>query len=868
MHHFNIVQTSCNGTLQPIGLDEQPLFSWKMQSSQTGDVQTSYRLTIATSVSTLAQGKALTWDSGEVQSCENAHIPLPAYVVLPPRTRFYWQVVARNSTGQLAQSPCSFFETGKLTEPWQARWIMAAHTKNDATSHGAPLLRKAIALSGKVASARLYLCGVGFYEATINGQRISNAVMEPAYTKYDTTLYYKAYDVTELFTNNNTKQGAIGITLGNSWYNYFEQDEWNTKYASWHAVPRCIAELHILYSDGTSQIICTDASWKSAPGPITYNNMRNGESYDARLAQKGWNTVGFDDSAWQSAIVARSPGGVMKTTQMPAVEVMQTIAPTSFWQNENGGWVFDFGQNMAGNALLCTGGTANTEITLQYSEVLSPDQQHIDNSKLRQFTKSGDFQTERYIKATDAQEIWCSQFSYHGFRYVEVDGLTDTPTANTLIAQVMHTAFSCAGTLTCANEAITTISTMCHWASISNFFGMPTDSPHREKNAWTGDAAVVSEQFLLNYDAAPSLLKWMDDVCDAQRPNGCIPCVVPSTGWGYNSLNGPDWSKALTEIPWNIYLYTGNKAVLAKYYPYMKKHCDFMETLSDHDIICCGIGDWCAPFEGAAISANMSAYKAPLALTDTACYYYAADILARIENILGYAPVSRSKAQRIRAVWRTQFLNPGTLQIAGDCQTSYACALYNGLLEENETHTVLQHLIRTFVENNYHVDFGLIGLRYVFNALGQHGRADIIYQCLQCDTYPSYLHWHRMGLTALGECWNGLGSQNHCMMSDVSASLYKHIAGIRTEETAAGFRKFTLAPSQMDKIPTFCCEHETPHGKVAVRWETVNNIVQLQLEIPFGTSAQLILPPAFASSTALGASLGSGQHSFSLHKTI
>ncbi len=864
MNDFTIVKMFCNDAENPIGTDSRPNFSWQMQSTLCGDTQQTYRVLLAQAQSDLESQSNLLWDSGEIFSDQNTDILVPEEIEFAPRTKYFWQIIAKNSAGTAATSPVAFFETGKLAEKWTAHWIAAVHTRNDATAQGAPLLRKTVPLTGEVKDARLYVCGVGFYEAYVEGEKVSDAIMEPAYTKYDTTLYYKTYDVKSMLQG---EKATLAFVLGNSWYNYFEMDEWNTKYASWHGVPKCIAELHIAYADGTTQIVCTDSAWKSSPGPITYNCMRNGEHYDARLEVENWNRSACDDANWNAVVLARSPGGAMKTSEMPPIKVMQTLAPIDFWENENGNWIFDFGQNMAGNALLAAYGKRDSEIVLQYSEILTEDRQHIDNTKLRQFTKSGEFQTEHYIKKSDDTEIWCSKFCYHGYRYVEVEGLHGQPTANTLQAQVMHTAFDRTGRLTCSEESINTILKMCHWSAISNYFGIPTDSPHREKNAWTGDASVVSEQFLLNYTAATSLLKWMDDVCDSQRPNGSIPCVVPSTGWGYNSLNGPDWSKALTEIPWNLYKYTGKKSILKKYYPYIKKHFEFMESMSENHLICCGIGDWCAPFEGAAISVNMSAYKAPMQLTDTACYYYSADILAKIEKLLGYKQVSKEKAQAIKAAWRAQFIDKENLKIAGDCQTSYACALYNGLLEEAEQKTVLEHLVRSFTENDYHVDFGLLGLRYVFNALGEFDRADVMYHCLRCETYPSYLYWHKIGRTTLGECWNGTGSQNHCMMSDVSASMYKYFAGIRTdEEENAGFRKWILQPSQIDRLDSLSCEHQTAHGTAAVRWETKGETVHMEIEVPFGTQAQFIVPCYLTSENEIPKFLGNGKYSFKFHK--
>lgn len=863
MSDFTVHHLTCNYQTNPIGLDDMPRFSWQMSSAIQNDAQTAYRILVADTQQALAKGPYV-WDSGVVRSNQNLYHALPESAALQPRTRYWWSVEVQNTAGEKAASEAAFFETGKRDEEWSARWIGAGYVKKEADTHGAPMLRRVIKPGKKVQEARLYICGLGYYEAFIEGEKVSENILTPDPTKYDTRVDYRAYDVTSYIRQ---KPFALGILLGNSWYNYFEQDEWNTKGAPWHAYPKCIAELWLQYEDGSEEVIETDSSWTSNPSPITYNCIRNGEHYDARLEQQGWDTAAFDDGGWTPVAIVRGAGGVMTGCVSQAVRVMELMKPVDFWQNKEGGWIFDFGQNMSGNALLVAEGEWGNKITLRYSEEITTDRQHIDASHIDGFVKSGDFQTERYIKGSDGREEWHSRFVYHGYRYIELTGM-DKVDANTLTTRMMHTSFGGNGGFTCSEERINQIMSLCHWSTISNFVNRPTDCPHREKNSWTGDAAVASEQMLWMYDSAPALLKWLDDVCDAQRPDGQIPCVIPSTGWGYNALNGPDWSKALTEVPWNVYMLTGDKGILAKYYPYIKKHFTFVLSMQQDWLVDYGLGDWCAPFDGPALAVNMGSFKAPRILTDTICFYYAAQKLAAMEEILGLPETSKLYAEKIREAWRNRFINFDTMQIESDCQTVYGAALYHNMVEGGQQEKVLQHLVRTFAEKNYHPDYGLLGSRFVMQTLGEHRRTDVIAKSLLCDGYPSYGYWLELGRTTLGEIWSGIGSQNHYMFSDIVAVLMKYFAGIRPDETGeAGLRAITIQPDGLQHFSSLSGWHLSPHGKVAVEWSTQGEEISLKIEIPFGVTAKLALPSGFTSQVALPEQIGSGTYTFALQRS-
>ena len=851
----SIVRTLCNGIENPLGVDQTPSFSWSMKSTKKGNMQVQYQLFLYDSHENSLLNDAFIKTS-IIPSNQNTFISFFDILQLQPNTQYFWKVCIWDSDDHIFESEINNFRTGKMNELWNGQWIGASHVKTEDDSHAAPYFSKKITINKVIKTATLYICGVGYYEAFIEGVKISKAVLEPAYTKYDTTLYYATYDVLHLITQQDI---TIGVILGNGWYNYFENDQWHTKFASWKAFPKMMLELHLEYTDQTTEVISTDDSWKSAKSPIIYNAIRNGEHYDARNEIPNWDKSFFDDSDWSYVKLVRSPGGEILTTQMPSIEVTDIVPVKSYWKTNHNTWIFDFGQNFAGKSKLISTGKKDTQVTLNYSEALTEDGNAVHTEYLSGFIKSGEFQTEKYIKSTDFPEEWSSKFVYHGFRYIEISGM-ECVDEHTLMALVMHTNFEDIGDFTCSDQDINDIQNMCYWSTVSNFYGIPTDCPHREKNSWTGDSSLISEQLLLNFDATLLLKKWLRDIKDSQRENGSIPCIVPSPGWGYNWGNGPDWSKAISEVPWNIYLYTGDKSILEEYYPCIEKHFDFMVSMSKNSITEYGIGDWCAPFDGEALSINMGNYKAPLALTDTACFYYSASILSKIQNILNYPNTYQVICDEIKTAWEDKFIDYSTDIVQGDCQTSYGFALYYEF--HSDLSKMLAKLLDTIKHDEFHINYGILGSKCVMHALGEHGEIDTIYKMIKQTTYPGYLYLKTLGRTTLGECWNGKGSQNHMMFSDISAIFYKYIAGIRVDEENPGFKHFTIGPALFDKLTHLDCSYKTLHGEILISWKKVNNNIELNLDIPVGTTAQFILPNYVINQQSYSQILVSGTHKF------
>ncbi len=850
---IKVYDLKCCDMTAPLAVDSKPRFSWKYESTE--GYQAAFRLVI-----TKNGENEPVWDSGYADSIKNNRLEYrgPA---LEPLAEYIWSVISRDSSGNETAADGSFM-TGFLRGAWQGRWISACFHKKPDDSKDAPYIRKAFNLDRKPVSARLYICSPGYHNACINGEKAGNEVLSTPYTAYDRTLLYSTYDVSE---SVKFGENAIGVLIGCGWYNCFTKDVWNTPETSWRHIPKFIAELHIEYADGSRQVVPTDRSWKCERSPVVFNGIRNGEYYDARMEEGGWSKPGYDDSSWNPVKMVRPPGGILKAMEMEPERITSSSKPSDSWKTPEGSWIFKAAFNMAGLSEVTVTGCPGDEIIIRYSERLEEDGIHIDKRVNAGFVRSGEFQTDKYIKRSGEPETWMPGFVYHGFQFMELSGCVEKPR---VVFHTVNTDVAVSGRFECSDDILNKIHKAACTATLSNLHSVPTDDPHREKNAWTGDVSLSAEQMLYNYHTVSLLRKWLADIRDSQRPDGAIPCVVPSTGWGYNWGNGPDWSSALTLIPWYIYIMTGDKSILMENYEAIKKHFSYMESQSENHIVNYGIGDWCPPFEGRAVSISMSSFKTPVEVTDTAYLFNAADIISRIAGILDKDKESsdfRKYAKSIKTAFKERFFNKDNFSVSGDCQTSTACMIYQGLSDKDEIHGLLNTLQKQISGTGYHQDTGILGNKYIYNVLGEAGRMNIALKMILNETYPSFRNWISMGATTLWECWNGEGSRNHHMFSDVSAVFYKYLAGIKPDENEPGFRHIIMKPDLNCGLEYVSAAHESPYGEIISKWKKENGYADIEISIPCGCRATLTLPDQYSESD-YDAELQAGQHSFKVRE--
>jgi alpha-L-rhamnosidase len=681
-------------------------------------------------------------------------------------------------------------------------------------AHPAPMFRRTFGMPAMPRSARLRVCGLGYGEVYVNGRRIQGQEhLQPAYTRYDRRVLYNTYDVTDLL---NSDSNAIGVKLGTGWYDVHSLAVWDFEVAPWRNTPRVILQLDAELQDGSHFTFGTDETWLQGTGATVFDSIYEGETYDARLQQGGasesqvaeWAQPQFDDKKWKHAAVVTAPQGAMQCQNVQPITAAKTVSAVKVKQTAANTYLFDFGQNLTGIPQLMVRAPRGTEITIKCGERLSPDGR-LDLTDIERFVVARDarqrFQTDVYICAGDAAgEQWAPSFTYHGFQYAEVNSPVPL-TAENLKAIVLHTAVDKAGEFSCSNDLFNRIQKNTEWAYLSNLMGIPTDCPHREKNGWTGDA---------------------------QLPDGSLPGIVPSSGWGYGFLNGPAWDSASVLIPWYMHTFYGDTRVLEEHYEGMRKYVDWLTARAKDGIISYGLGDWCP-----------ADTKTSNTVTSTAYYYRDAMIVSESAGLLGRkedAHKYATLAEEIRKAFNREFFDEKTANYAAGSQAALGCALYEHLVPPQHRDRVIENLVSAIHAKNNHIDTGILGAKYVPNALLDAGRADVVNAMFNQRDFPSYGWWIEQGATTLWEEWNGDQSRNHIMFGDISAWFYKALGGIRPE--GPGWRSIYIEPNIVNGLTSASAHYRSINGLVSSSWKRDDRNLEIKLQIPANTSAFLVLP--------------------------
>jgi alpha-L-rhamnosidase len=826
-----IADLTCEYRSDPLGIDvTEPRLSWKLRSAWRGQKQIAYQILVATDKDLLADNRADLWNTGKIGSDQSVFVRY-AGKPLSSRVPCYWKVRVWDKDNKPSPfSDVARWEMGLLeSKDWQAKWVTAP-IDEEKDVQPAPLFRKGFVLSNKVERARVYICGLGFYELRLNGDKVGDHVLDPAFTRYDRRALYVTYDVTDQVQKGFN---ALGVVLANGWYDMGTRAAWDFDQAPWRnrATLRC--QLELTFKDGTQRTIASDQTWRVAPGPLVFHSIRKGQVYDARAEIPGWDTSEFRDEDWAFAQVGAGLKGKVTAQMQEPIKVTQTLKPVSMTEPKPGVYVFDLGQNIAGWARMKVAGPAGTKVVLKYAERLHDDG-NIDQEAIAVHVKESDFQADTYILRGDGSETWESQFVYHGFQYIEVTGLPEKPDLDMLQGRVVHTAFARAGTFECSNELFNKIQQATLWAYIGNFHGYPTDCPHREKNGWTGDAHLAAETGLYNFASAAAYTKWMTDFKDEQRDSGELPGIVPTAGWGYNWGNGPAWDSAYVLIPWYMYQYCGDTGILAEHYERFKRYVDYLTTKADNGIVSIGLGDW-VPAKS----------ETPANVTSTGYYYRDALIVAKIARLLGRNDAARKYgdlALRIRDAFNREFFDADAGLYRPGTQTALSCALYHGLVPPQEYQRVLNNLVALVERNDGHLDAGILGTKYLIDALTAGGRADVVYQMATKTTFPSWGHWIEQGATTLWEQWDGGASRNHIMFGHISAWFYQVLGGINVDPETVGFKHIVIKPQLLGDIKWVRAEHESMYGTIESLWDIRDDTFTLKVAIPTNTTATIYVP--------------------------
>lgn len=833
----NVTNLQCEHLNNPIGLDNpQPRFTWQMNDTRQGAKQTAYQISVGTDSSRVAQGIGADWQTRKINSAKN----LVCYngKALRPFTKYYWSVILWDKYGKPGRLATGNFEMGMMKPSnWRGTWISDGKSIN---TKAAPYFRKAFQNTRQIVAARAYVSAAGLYELYINGQKIGDHRLDPMYTRFDRRTLYVTYDVTK---NLQKGENAIGVLLGNGWYNFQSIGVWDFEHAPWRNRPVFCLDLRITYSDGTTQVITSDNSWKTSLSPVIYNSIYTGEHYDARLEQPGWDQPGFDDHKWHRVISRQSPAQNIVAQAMQPIRNVEKIEPVSMKKMNDSTYIFNLGRNIAGVTQVTLNGDSNTVVRVIHAEKLYPngypDQSNVDYF-LDTTTRSFDpYATDIYKLNSKGPETFMPHFNYKGFQYVEVRSNKPIKLSKkSLTAWFMHSDVKQVGYIHTSSDLINKIYAATNASYLSNLFGYPTDCPQREKNGWTGDAHIASETGLYNFDGITIYEKWLADHRDEQQPNGVLPSIIPSDGWGYSWGNGPDWTSTIAIIPWNVYLFYGDSKILADNYSNIKRYVDHIQELYPTGLTDWGLGDW-APVKS----------KTPVELTSSVYYYVDANILAKTAKLLGKtadAVTYSALALQIKNAVNAKYLNTQTGQYGDGYQTEQAVPLYWGIVPDNLRQKAAAILAASVASNNYHLDAGILGAKAILSALSDNGQAETAYKLATQNTFPSWGWWIANGATTLYENWNidlkrDL-SLNHIMFGEISAWMFKALGGIKTDEMQPGFKNIVIQPCFVDGLVHFESSHMSPYGPIVSSWKREGSKIFYQLTVPAGCTASVTFP--------------------------
>jgi alpha-L-rhamnosidase len=709
------------------------------------------------------------------------------------------------------------------------------YNKSNIRSDPAFMFRKKFYIDKGFMKATLHVAGLGIGYHYINGMLVSPDLFTPATGNYMKTIWYNSYDVTSLLITGDNVSASL---LGNGFFNESLKTAWNYDTAPWRAVPRLIYRLVVSYNDHI-YTLASDESWKvSADCFITYNQLRSGEHFDSRKYDPDWVIPDHDDSSWENAVLVDKPADVVfrelksepvrECTEYPTVRIIKTAKYR---------YVFDIGQNISGYIRLKIKQKSGDTLIIRYGEQLKDDGS-LELNKMDRFFKQSEFQTDIVI-CNGKLITWSPRFVYHGFRYVEIEGLRREPSHSAVQGIFVHQDIQRKAFFECSDENINRLYKMCITSTYSNLFYIPTDCPTREKLGWTNDARASCEQMLINFKMDGFYKKYMQDIYDAMLKNGALPGIIPSSGWGYEWGSGPISSGILFEIPYRYYIYTSDASLLKDSYPYFIRHLEYIRNRKDENgFVAYGLCDWAGPYE------HLEDSPVPLELTDTIMYFSFINTAIETSKILDI---------KIEDKWIKEKESTGNIitdkyiDKKGYCtveeQTALSMLICNGLY--NDLIPLKEQLMRNIQKHDFHHYCGMLGLRHLYEALTRCSLSDYAYRIITATGYPSYMDWiTKRGATALCETFQESNSQNHHMWSDFIAWLIKNVAGIQPTINDPGFKETLINTYFPDQLDYFNSYIDTPEGRISVSWKRANGLIRYSLSIPKGITAKIRLQNA------------------------
>ena len=849
----DVTTLRCEYLVNPLGIDVvKPRLSWVVEEKaeggnlkpERGVRQTAYQILVASSEALLKKDQGDLWDSGKVVSEQSVLVEYHGKSQGSWK-QCHWKVrvwTAKDEGGnlKLEKGVCSDWSqpaawTMGLLEPnaWQAKWIGAA-TKE----HESLLLRRDFTVKSGLRRAVVAVCGLGHYELTLNGKKVSEDVLTPGWTKYNKTCLYDMYDVTGALRSG---QNAVGLFLGNGMYNV--KGGRYAKFTGSFGPQKAIVQLRLEFEDGTSETLGTDEQWRVHSGPVTFTCVYGGEDYDARLCQAGWDLPGFTDATWEPAVVMQGPGGAMKglSCAAPPVRCFDTFKPVKTTVIRPGVTVYDFGQNAAQMPRITVSGPRGAAIKLSPAEIAGQD------NSINQGSVGGNISCSYWLDGS-GRETWSPRFFYCGYRYLQVECIAAPqggalPVVEALESRVVHTSSTPIGGFSTSNELINRIYNMIRWAQRSNMVSVMTDCPHREKLGWLEQTHLNGPALRYNYDLNAFFSKLMNDMSDSQLDNGMVPDIAPEYPvFGGGFRDSPEWGSAFPQVAWHQYQVAGDIELLRRYYDGMARYVAYLESKAGNGhILSDGLGDW------------RQLESTPSAVTATTIFFDDARILASMAELLGKAEDAArygKLASEIRDAFNKRFFNAAAKQYAAGTQTANAIPLDMGMVPEENRTEVLGGLVKRLQANG--LKAGEIGFPYLLRALAKGGRSDVIFAMINQTDKPGYGFQLNYGATSLPEDWDYQpgNSQNHFMLGHINEWFYHDLAGIQCDPAAVGFKKIIIKPwvpalSGVERVGDLTwvkAHYDSLYGQIVSNWKREGDILTMDVTIPVNTTATVYVP--------------------------
>ncbi len=869
----------------PLGIDtRRPRLSWQLTGSTRGTIQSAYQVQAAGNLTQLTSAESLLWDSGKVVSGSTQGIQYKG-PELSSRQRLCWRVRAWDQDGHAsAWSEPAFWEMGYLAESdWTADWIEPDWDEDSLAFKPCPYLRRSFNLEAPPKSARLYITAHGLYEAWLNGERVGDQVFTPGYTPYDRMLQYQVYDVTHMLSPGENRIGAI---LGDGWYRgriyiYGDRNVYGERLG-------LLALLVIESETGQQMLIPTDNRWEAATGPIIKSDMRDGETYDARLELPGWCSPG-GSSAWKGVRLVNYPKNHLVASMGVPVRRKETFSP-SLIKTPQGETVLDFGQNLAGVVHFKVRGPRGTTIHLQHGEALD----QAGNFTVRHLfsmepkgNKVPEFQEDFYILKGDGEEEFEPRFTVHGFRFVKVEGYPGQIDPADFYSVAIYSDMPPTGTFSCSDPLITRLHKNTEWSMKSNFLDLPTDCPQRERAGWTGDAQIFTPSASFLMDTRAFFRKWLKELVLEQRPDGMVGCFVPNpyrllktnSARLFGVFDGSaGWGDVAVLMPWYLYQAYGDLQILKDQYESMQAWLGYVQKRAEKVNYSKFFslrywtnreqrlrqkfvwdtryhwGEWLEPGEGSLVKTASGMAKRILfgePVVATAYYAHSAQVLAKTAGLLGKTEAAQryqALADQVKAVYAAEFIGKDG-RIRPDRQASYVRVLALDLAPQEIKPVIVDHLVRLIRKAGNHIGTGFLSTVFLCQVLADYDRLDVAYDLLTQKTIPSWLYPVTRGATTIWETWEGIRedgtpqlSLNHYSPGAVVNFLHRVVAGISAAEP--GYHRIVIHPRPGGGLTSASATYDSVHGQIACAWEIDSGRMRLDVTIPANSRAIVVLPGA------------------------